>query len=324
MNKLYTRWLPCLTMALWSAITLFYSISGKMSTLLAPQFRVYASIAGVLLAILAVVFAVFPADAGCCSAAECGHSLSRWRSGRIVTFLILMLPISAAALVNPGEFSASFVRNKNMGEDADSLKRMGIRSPKASGDMPTATLDTADTMPLIPANLEPEPNAPAASGAPATTVASGTTSAPPAPDPNAAVVQPQDAPKDVTDYLTRTPEGNIVVEVPDLLYAAQDSTLRKDFEGKRVELIGQFMPDKAGNQPDKRFKAVRMYMTCCAADARPVATVVEMAKFPDLPEMTWVKIVGVPSFPIENGRRAAVLMADKVEKTNAPEDAMIQ
>ena len=136
-------------------------------------------------------------------------------------------------------------------------------------------------------------------------------SAPPAPEPAPA------------DYLQHTPEGHIVAEVLDLLYAAQDNTLRKDFEGKTVQLIGQFMPDKTSTGGGTRFKAVRMFMTCCAADARPVATLVEAAAPPDFPEMTWVKVTAKSEFPVENGRRISVLKAIKVEKTDPPEEAML-
>ena len=45
-----------------------------------------------------------------------------------------------------------------------------------------------------------------------------------------------------------------------------------------------------------------MFMTCCAADARPVATLFEIDQKPELPEMTWVKVTGTATFPIENGR----------------------
>jgi uncharacterized membrane protein YcgQ (UPF0703/DUF1980 family) len=66
-----------------------------------------------------------------------------------------------------------------------------------------------------------------------------------------------------------------------------------------------------------------MFMYCCAADSRPIATLVETDRLPDLPEMTWIKITGTPTFPIENGRRVSVLKADKVEKTEPPEEAML-
>ena len=125
------------------------------------------------------------------------------------------------------------------------------------------------------------------------------------------------------DYLTRTPDGRIVAEVLDLLYAAQDNALRKDFENKAVVLVAQLMPDTANNASGKRFKAVRMFMTCCAADARPVATLVESDTPPGLPEMTWVKVTGTATFPIENGRRIAVLKAERVEKSAPPDETML-
>ena len=99
--------------------------------------------------------------------------------------------------------------------------------------------------------------------------------------------------------------------------------LRKDFEDKPVELIGQLMPDTTNNAGGHRYKAVRMFMTCCAADARPVATLFEIEQKPEFAEMTWIKVIGTATFPIENGRRLAVLKADKVEKCNPPEESML-
>ena len=115
--------------------------------------------------------------------------------------------------------------------------------------------------------------------------------------------------------------GGIVSRAPHP--AAQDNALRKDFEGKPVELIGQLMPDATNNASGKRLKAVRMFMTCCAADARPVAVLAESETKPGLPEMSWIKITGTATFPVENGRRIAVLKADKVEKCNPPEETML-
>ena len=83
------------------------------------------------------------------------------------------------------------------------------------------------------------------------------------------------------------------------------------------------MPDASNNGSGKRFKAVRMFMTCCAADARPVATLVEADALPNLPEMTWIKVTGTATFPIENGRRISVLKADRVEKSGPPEESML-
>jgi uncharacterized repeat protein (TIGR03943 family) len=289
MQQLFARWLPAMTLATWSAVLFYFHFAQRMNDMLAPEFRVYALIAAVALAIMAVSFIIFKGDAACCSSGECGHGLSRLASGKILTFLVLLVPIVAAARYSPREgFSGTMVRNRGT---ATSLEQLGSGGPRPA----EARLDVRKPVDLPlpgPSGVQPSTPAPAAEKSP-------------------------------TDYLVRTPEGRIVTEVLDLLYAAQDNVLRQDFEGKNVELIGQIMPDSAGNTSGNRFKAVRMFMTCCAADARPVATLVEADKIPGFPEMTWVKIIGTPTFPVENGRRISVLKAERVEKTEPPEEAMI-
>ena len=281
MNTAFRRWLPCLTLATWSAILITFFFSGQMRALLAPEFRIGALIAGILMGGMALVFVFFPGDAACCAAADCGHSLSRFATGKVLTFLILLVPIVTAALFTPQGFSANAVRNRGILSDGDQL-------------------------PIIPRNIAIRP--------PDFPLPSNTPDAAPA---------PAEPPKAPIDYLQRTPEGYIVTEVLDLLYAAQDNELRKDFEGKAVQLIGQLMPDTSNNASGKRFKAVRMFMTCCAADARPVATLVETVEKLDVPEMTWIKIIGTATFPIENGRRIGLLKAERVEKCPPPEESML-
>ena len=285
MNKLFSRWLPCATLAAWSSVLLYFYFSGRIQAFLHPTFRPYVVIAGVVMAAMALVFLLFPADADCCSSAECGHGLSRYATGKILTFLILLVPVTAAAMFSPDGFGLGAMLNRGIIDDAT-----GLRPSSAVKNAPL----TAPDLPL-PTNL----NTPSA----------------PAP----AATQPPAAP----DYLTRTSDGRIVAEVLDLLYAAQDNALRKDFENKAVVLIAQLMPDTANNASGKRFKAVRMFMTCCAADARPVATLVESDTPPGLPEMTWIKVTGTATFPIENGRRIAVLKAERVEKSAPPEESML-
>ena len=282
MTKLFSRWLPCATLAAWSAILLFFYFSGRIIPYLHPTFRPYVLIAGLVMAAMALVFLLFPADADCCSSAECGHGLSRFATGKILTFLVLLLPITAAAMFSPDGFGKDAMLNRGILTDAT-----GLRAP------------TAQTAPLAPPELPLPTNG---------------TSAPAPASPQPPVPQ---------DYLTRTPDGRIVAEVLDLLYAAQDNALRKDFEGKAVELTGQLMPDASNNASGKRFKAVRMFMTCCAADARPVATLVVCDALPNLPEMTWIKVTGTATFPIENGRRISVLKADRVEKSAPPDETML-
>ena len=268
---------------------LYFFFSGRLNSFLIPTFRPYVLIAGLILGVMAGIFVVVPADAQCCTTPECGHPLSRLASGKALTFLVLLLPISVAAWFSPDAFGRSTMENRGIVTDASALGPAPSREAASKPiENPLPTKDTVNTPPA------PTATAPAAPAEPAP-----------------------------GDYLQHTASGEIVAEVLDLLYAAQDNALRKDFEGKSVQLIGQLMPDKTSNASGKRFKAVRMFMTCCAADARPVATLVECDKLPEFPEMTWVRIVGDATFPMENGRRTAVLKAMKVEKTDPPEESML-
>ena len=295
MQKLIARWLPAATLATWSAVLFYFHFSERMKNMLTPEFHRYALAAACVLALMAMVFVAFKADASCCSSAECGHGLSRVSAGKLLAFLILLVPICIAVPYSRGEFSSNITKNRRTSTDGKDLPAAMERTQEKFASM------TANA-PKIPGTVNTKNDLPLPSK-------DGTQPAP-------AVAQPQTKP--ATDYLTRTPEGYIMAEVLDLLYAAQDAILRPDFEGKQVQLIAQFMPDNTNNATGHRFKAVRMFMTCCAADARPVATLVEVEKMPAFPEMTWVKIIGKPSFPIEKGRRISVLQAERVEKTSPP------
>jgi len=306
MNAAFRRWLPCATLATWSAILLTFAISGRMNALLTREFRYGAIAAGIVMGLMALTFLFFPADAACCSAAECGHAFFKRGAGKVITFLILLLPITAAAMFSSDSYSSSVIKNRMEITDAAQVGYVPRSGPPKPVDMPLPTKNDPNNAPLpeaAPSPVATQSAPPTAAPAPAT----AQTSQPPAP----------------ADYLTRTPDGRIVAEVLDLLYAAQDNALRKDFENKPVELIGQLMPDTTNNASGKRFKAVRMFMTCCAADARPVATLFEVEVKPEMPEMSWIKVIGTATFPVENGRRIAVLKADKVVKCNPPEESML-
>src|SRR4030095_2986237 len=146
MNTLFNRWLPCVTLAAWSAVLLIFHFNGKVTNLLQPSFRVYLPSAGVLLGVMALAFLFFRADASCCSSAECGHSLSRLASGKILTFLILLVPLSVAATFSPKAVRRTAIENRGPTEAFSSL---GIKKPRtlAQADMPLPTKDSTPPAP---------------------------------------------------------------------------------------------------------------------------------------------------------------------------------
>ncbi len=270
MTKLFDRWLPGATLFAWSSILLYFFLSGRISAFLHPNFRPLVLIAGAVMLVMAVAFVTMPDESDCCSEGECAHPMSRFTIGRLLTFVILLLPIGTAASLSPDAFGVGTILNRGVIGDAQALKAAPKTMAKSLQTQAGNQSQTADD-----------------------------------------------------DNVPRTKDGNIAVQVIDLLYAAQDSSLRGDFEGKTVELIGQLMPDRVNNPTGKRFKLVRMFMVCCAADARPVAALIESDTKPAAPEMAWVKVVGRPTFPTESGRMIAVVKADSVTAVDPPEETML-
>lgn len=276
MTKIFDRWLPGVTLFAWSSILLYFFFSGRIAAFLHPNFRPFVLIAGTVMLLLAVGFVFSPDASECCTDGECAHPMSRFTIGRLLTFVVLLLPIGTAASLSPDAFGVSTIMNRGVISDAQGLKA-APKTMARSVELPLPTKDGAQ---------------------PQTETAS-------------------------SDDIPRTRDGNIAVQVIDLLYAAQDTSLRADFEGKTVELIGQLMPDTVNNPTGKRFKVVRMFMVCCAADARPVAALVEVDQKPAVAEMSWVKVVGKPTFPMEGGRMIAVVKADSVTVVNPPDETML-
>jgi len=136
-------------------------------------------------------------------------------------------------------------------------------------------------------------------------------------DASAWVRQPSDEAKAPSD--TERPSVSPI----DLLYAAQDEGLQADFEGKTVDMIGQLMATKENNPHGDRMRVVRMFMTCCAADAKPVGVLIALSGPSKVPELSWVRVTGVPSFIMEGGRKVVVLKASAIEITDPPEESML-
>ena len=124
-------------------------------------------------------------------------------------------------------------------------------------------------------------------------------------------------------YLKKNADGYIMAEAVDLLYAAGEPTMREDFENKQVEVKGQFLPALTGNPNGDRFNLTRLFVMCCAADARPVAISVQTNPAIDLPKMTWVKVRGKATFPVEGGRHMPVIVAESTTETDAPEESFL-
>ncbi|MCX7868757.1 MAG: TIGR03943 family protein [Terrimicrobiaceae bacterium] len=118
-------------------------------------------------------------------------------------------------------------------------------------------------------------------------------------------------------------EGRIKASPLDLFYAANIPELRGDFDGREVVVVGQFLPARRNNPGGNRFSLVRMFIMCCEADARPLAIPVQFPSPPSFPEMSWVRVAGTASFPVEGGRVVPVIEARQVEPCAPPEETFL-
>lgn len=285
MKKTFSRWLPCATLALWGVLVLcfYFGNRPRIYSYLSPTFRPYTLAAGIVLLLLAACFVVFPINIDACAQNEITAKSFRRKTAGRFLTFLLLLIPICAS---------AFISK-------DSYSPLAIENGLQMTLLP----------PPRPKNVTPYVEPPLPSNNPQ--------------DASAQQSQPPSA-EDDSEEIPRDKDGNMIVQVVDLLYAAQESDLRAPFKGgQTVEVIGQLMPDTTDNPNGDRFKLVRMFIVCCAADARPVAVLVQSPEKPPGAEMSWIKVVGTVEFPTEGGRTIAVVKAKKVETTNPPEETML-
>ena len=271
------------TLLLWGTTFLYFYLSGRIASYLHPQFHVYVVVAGAGLLVLGALWwwASRETDAGCAEGG-CHHDGNEPRggltAGAILAFLVLLLPITAAAFISPSQFGEAMVMNRRVVTDVSQLPSAEL--PGGSWQDAPAWDDGVDS---------------------------------------ADESRPEDQEEGV-EYFTRTPDGAIQVETLDLLFAAEEPALREEFENQRVSIIGQYIPPRGGAEGG--FDLVRMFVVCCAADARPLG--IKVVGDPvEVPRMGWVRITGVARFEDKGGTIEPRLELEKIEEVEAPRESFL-
>jgi len=284
------RLLTLLTLCLWAGLLLWFWFSGRVAAYLHPQFHAYVAIAGAVLLVLAPLWwwASRDGSAGC-ESCDCdsghgsegpSHDAPRGLgAGAVFAFVVLILPVSAAAVISPSQFGEAAVMNRGIVTDISLL--------------PTAQSRFAETWQDAPLLGDEE------------------------------LPDIHDWPEDFeegVEFFTRGPDGAIELETIDLLFAADEPGLRDEFDNQRVAIVGQYVPPRgaAGG-----FDLVRMFVVCCAADARPLGIKVVAAEEVEVPRMGWVRITGVARFAPRGGRFEPSLELEKIEEVPAPRETFL-
>jgi len=271
-------------LAFWGGLFLFFCLAGRIDAFLHPMFRPYVLVAGIVLLGLAALYpAAARRDAEGCCA-DPDCAPGAGASGfRPGNLAVLVIPVLGAALLSGDQFSATTVLNRGIVTDAAGL---GAARDRFSGER-----DEASLAPL-PGAEAPSAENPSTPTAPA-------------------------------DYLPRDDRGRIKAEVVDLLFGTQDEGVRRDFEGQVVTVVGQVMPARESNPAGDRMKLVRMFMVCCAADARPVALLFRKPPGFEAADMSWVRVTGRVSYPVDSGSRIVLIDAEEVTPSEPPEESML-
>lgn len=278
------RILTLVTLLLWGVTMLYFWLSDRIASYLHPQFHPYVLAAGIGLLLLTPLWwwASRETEEGCHSCG-CHHDHDDEPRSRLSAGALFAF----AVLLLPVS-AAAFISPSQFGEAA--VMNRGIVtdiSQLPSAEMPGGNWEDApewdESVDSVDASW-PEGQ------------------------------------EEGVEYFTRAPDGSIQVETLDLLFAAQEPGLREEFENQRVSIIGQYVPPRGGAAGG--FDLVRMFMVCCAADARPLGIKVTGEPVA-VPRMGWVRITGIARFEPNGGVLEPSLELEKIEEVEPPRETLL-
>lgn len=126
-------------------------------------------------------------------------------------------------------------------------------------------------------------------------------------------------PPELLQKLSADPKAPVLVEVLDLLMAAQDPDLVKSLEGRSVRIVGQYEP---ATQATSNARVVRMWMLCCAADARPIGVEFD-GPIAAAQAMDWIEVIGSLHFVPEKDGARPFIRAARGQKTAQPTQTFV-
>ncbi len=291
-------------------VLLDFFFTGRLDRYLHPQFRPWTLIGGIIFCLFGVIYAAAKTSAQCCIEGECVHQNANSLTRSLIAFAVLFLPLAAGVALSKDSYDQQALLNRGFVEDITGLPGRA-----------TAQASKTSNVQVIPpealgADQDERASEPLPQNTPGVLTNQDVVSKMGTDQANPASPSPDEA---SSQYLPKAADGNVALEVTDLLYAESEDSLRKMFSDKTIEVIGQYLP---GSDP-KQFKLVRMFIVCCAADARPLAVPVAISGPTSAAEMGWVRVVGKATYA-KNGDRVHVLLkADTVEPTDPPAEAML-
>jgi uncharacterized repeat protein (TIGR03943 family) len=285
-------------------VLIAFFINGRIDQYLHPQFRLWELSGGIGFCIAGAIYLVTKRSMDCCVDGQCIHSNPRNPFRAMLALGVITIPLVAGTVFSKDSYDQQAILNRGFVQDVSGLPVRNVAK-----DAGTAAKEP--NQPAIPSaalggdqdesSIEP----PLPQDGSGNTVSQNSTG--------------QGSQDDAEQYLPKAPDGNIALEVSDLLYSQTEESLRKMFSGKTVEVIGQYLPGSDKSE----FKIVRMFIVCCAADARPISVPVKAGGPVSIADMSWVKVIGQPEFVTNGSQTKVMLKAAQVVPTDPPAEAML-
>lgn len=244
--------------------------------------------------------------------AGCGHDHEESPASMAFTLLILLAPLLVATGYSTDKFSSEYVAK--WGKIERQMMQMRIAEQRKK---------------TAPAPTSQSPATPNPSDGVAQNTEGGDYPGQPGNAPAATEPKPDEALgsftiEDLKKMVPQNEKGEFLLDVPQIFYTAGDRELMAVMEGIPVETTAQLMEESLNNPNRTRLKAFRLFIECCAADARPLSIPIEFGKTPpEYKEMGWYKIYGQIHYSNENDEVVPMILIERIEATSEPTDGLL-
>lgn len=345
--------LACLVLLLWGGLFIQFYVSGRIQSHVDVSFRTWALIAGLGLCVVGLFNLATlrrkdvcthdhdhdhahshdgDSDHACCDhdhdhghdhshhhdhsheEHDHGHDHEPPASAVLTAIVILTVPLLMAARFSEDQFSADYLQKWGKIERQIYQMRMAERR-KAKAEERAAQGPTVASNSTSNADSPPSPDGSGGTDAADT---------PPSTDDTGGDEWGAFTMEDLERMVPKNSAGQFLLDVPQIFYTAGDEELMDVMEGIPVETVAQVMEETLHNPNGHRLKLFRLFVECCAADARPLSIPIDFgAPPPAYEELGWVKVIGNLHYAEEDGDIVPILRVETMEPTAEPMDMMM-
>lgn len=131
--------------------------------------------------------------------------------------------------------------------------------------------------------------------------------------------------EDLAKTYPRNARGAWEIGLLELFFVTRDDRMMQLLKGQKVLTEGKILWQRDGDTTRQRAKLYRLFITCCAADARTVPVWLEFAQpGPDVADQSWFAVEGELDFISQNGQPQVLIRVNQGGAKTAPWEESIQ